>query len=95
MLILAPSCRMLQGGASFFVLPFMLLSGFLAPAENMPTALQALAHADPLYYMMIVTRGIFLKGYTLPDILPHLAAMGSIAAVTLAIACTALRIKRG
>ncbi len=78
-----------------FVLPFMLLSGFLAPAENMPTALQALAHADPLYYMMIVTRGIFLKGYTLPDILPHLAAMGSIAAVTLAIACTALRFKRG
>ncbi len=77
-----------------FILPFMLLSGFLAPAENMPDVLQAVALADPLYYMMIVTRGIFLKGYTLVDILPHLAAMGTIAAVTLAIACAALRFKK-
>ncbi len=78
-----------------FILPFMLLSGFLAPAENMPPFLRAVAQGDPLYYMMIVTRGIFLKGYTLADILPHLAAMGSIAAVTLCIAWTALRFNRG
>ncbi len=77
-----------------FVLPFILLSGFLAPAENMPPLLRAAALGDPLYYMMIVTRGIFLKGYTLPDILPHLAAMGGIAAVTLGIAYAALRFKR-
>ncbi len=77
-----------------FILPFMLLSGFLAPAENMPPVLQAVALADPLYYMMIVTRGIFLKGYTLVDIVPHLSAMGAIAAVTLLIAYVALRSRR-
>ncbi len=77
-----------------FILPFILLSGFFAPAENMPPLLRWLAHGDPLYYMMIVARGIFLKGYTLADIIPHLAAMGGIAAVTLAIAYSALRFKR-
>ncbi len=77
-----------------FILPFMLLSGFLAPAENMPPFLRAVALGDPLYYMMIVVRGIFLKGYTLADILPHLAAMGAIAGVTLLIAYTTLRFKR-
>ncbi len=77
-----------------FILPFILLSGFLAPAENMPPVLRAAALGDPLYYMMVVARGIFLKGYTLADILPHLAAMGTIAAVTLSIACAALRFKR-
>ncbi len=77
-----------------FMLPFILLSGFLAPVENMPAALQALALADPLYYILIVMRGIFLKGYTLADIIPHLAAMASIAAVTLTIAYTVLRFKK-
>ncbi len=77
-----------------FILPFMLLSGFLAPAENMPPFLRAVALGDPLYYMMIVVRGIFLKGYTLADIFPHLAAMGAIAALTLSIAYTALRFRR-
>ncbi len=77
-----------------FMLPFILLSGFLAPVENMPAALQSLSYADPLYYMLRVLRGIFLKGYTLADVLPQLAALGAIAMVTLTIAYTALRVKR-
>ncbi len=77
-----------------FILPFILLSGFLAPAENMPTLLCCIAYVDPLYYMLIIARGIFLKGYVLADIIPHLAALGTIAALTLFIAYRVLVSKK-
>lgn len=49
--------------AAFFVLmPFVLLSGFIFPVENMPLAIQALAAFIPLKYYLEIVRGIFLKG---------------------------------
>ena len=49
--------------AAFFVLmPFVLLSGFVFPVDNMPAALQPLAHAIPLKYYLTSIRGLFLKG---------------------------------
>jgi ABC-2 type transport system permease protein len=49
--------------AAFFVLmPFVLLSGFIFPVENMPVAIQALAAFIPLKYYLEIVRGIFLKG---------------------------------
>ena len=49
--------------ASFFVMmPFILLSGFIFPVENMPAAIQALAALIPLKYYLEIVRGIFLKG---------------------------------
>lgn len=76
------------------ILPFILLSGFLAPAENMPIVLQTAARADPLYYMFIIVRGIFLKGFGFAEITPHLAALAAIALLSLAAAYTALRLRR-
>jgi len=49
--------------AAFFVLmPFVLLSGFIFPVENMPVAIQILAALIPLKYYLEIVRGIFLKG---------------------------------
>ena len=49
--------------AAFFVLmPFVLLSGFIFPVENMPPAIQALAQFIPLKYYLEIVRGLFLKG---------------------------------
>jgi len=49
--------------AAFFVMmPFILLSGFIFPVENMPAAIQALAAIIPLKYYLEIVRGIFLKG---------------------------------
>jgi len=49
--------------ASFFVLmPFVLLSGFIFPVENMPASMQVLAAFIPLKYYLEIVRGIFLKG---------------------------------
>ncbi|MCX6997645.1 MAG: ABC transporter permease [Kiritimatiellaeota bacterium] len=49
--------------AAFFVMmPFILLSGFIFPVENMPPAFQVVAQFIPLKYYLTIIRGIFLKG---------------------------------
>jgi ABC-2 type transport system permease protein len=49
--------------ATFFVMmPFVLLSGFIFPVENMPPAIQVLAAFIPLKYYLEIVRGLFLKG---------------------------------
>lgn len=48
--------------AVFFMMPMMLLSGFVFPIENMPKAFQWVTFAVPLRYYLVVIRGIFLKG---------------------------------
>jgi ABC-2 type transport system permease protein len=49
-------------GTFVFTMPSILLSGFATPIENMPTWLQPVAHANPLSYMLVISKGIFLKG---------------------------------
>jgi len=49
--------------AAFFVMmPFVLLSGFIFPVENMPPVIQGLARFIPLKYYLEIVRGLFLKG---------------------------------
>jgi ABC-2 type transport system permease protein len=63
----------------FFFLPFILLSGFMFPVENMPRVVQWITYAIPLRYFLEVIRGIFLKGNDLSVLWPHvlvLAAFG-------------------
>lgn len=79
---------------SCMALPSVLLSGFVAPAENMPEILQWISKVNPLYYMFIVARGVFMKGYMLRDISSQLAAFASIAAITMGAAYFILRMKQ-
>ncbi len=52
---------------SFLVLfPGIFLSGFFFPLEAMPGFLQALSYVVPLRYMLIIIRGIIMKGVGLP-----------------------------
>jgi ABC-2 type transport system permease protein len=46
----------------FVMLPFMFLSGFAFPIENMPKIIQMGTNIIPLKYYLIIVRGIFLKG---------------------------------
>jgi len=62
--------------AGFFVmLPFVLLSGFIFPVENMPEPIQYIAAFIPLKYYMTIIRGIFLKGTWWPDLWPQALAL--------------------
>lgn len=46
----------------FFFFPAMLFSGFIFPITNMPVAIQWLTLLDPLRYILVIIRGVFLKG---------------------------------
>lgn len=49
-------------GMFLFVLPAIILSGFLYPIETMPRPFQVLTLANPLRHFLEIVRGIFLKG---------------------------------
>jgi ABC-2 type transport system permease protein len=73
-------------GAFLFLAPAVLLSGFATPIENMPGWLQTATLANPLRHFLVVTRGVFLKGMTLGDVVSNTAPLFLIAVVTLAAA---------
>ena len=59
----------------FFMLPSLLLSGFMFPIENMPRIIQWLTYAIPLRYFLAIIRGIFLKGSGLDVLWPQAMAL--------------------
>jgi ABC-2 type transport system permease protein len=74
--------------AVFFVLPSILLSGFMFPFRGMPVWAQWLGEALPLTHMLRLVRGILLKGNGLLDVLPH---MGPMVLFTLIVGAIAIR----
>jgi ABC-2 type transport system permease protein len=61
--------------AIFFMLPNILLSGFLFPIKNMPLVLQWLTYLIPMRYYMVIIKGIFLKGLGFFELLPQTLAL--------------------
>ncbi len=70
-------------GSFTFMLPSVLISGFATPIENMPTWLQPITYLIPLRYMLIISKGIFLKNMSFQYILENVWPMIIIALVTL------------
>ncbi|MEI6807174.1 MAG: ABC transporter permease [bacterium] len=56
--------------AFFIMMPFVLLSGFIFPVENMPYAIRCAAQVLPLKYYLTIVRGIFLKGAGMAELWP-------------------------
>lgn len=73
-------------GVFSFLVPAVILSGYLAPVDNMPPFLQMVSHIDPLMYFIRVSMGIFLKDYGWPQAWPSLWPLLVIGVVTLAVA---------
>ena len=63
----------------FFLMPSILLSGFMFPIDNMPRAIQYITYAIPLRYFLEIVRGIFLRGTTLQWLLPQVLALAAFA----------------
>lgn len=59
-------------GTFIFMIPSVLLSGFATPIENMPNWLQPVTKIIPLTYMLIISKGIFLKAMPLRIVLENL-----------------------
>ena len=59
----------------FFVMPMILLGGFVFPVENMPPLFQLVSRAIPTRYFFISVRGIMLRGAGFSELWPQAAAL--------------------
>ena len=67
----------------FIFIPFLYLSGFTFPIENMPQWVQYITYIIPLRYFLEIVRGIFLKGNGFANLWPQMLAMFGIGVVLL------------
>lgn len=81
--------------AMTFMMPAVLLSGFISPIEDMPVALQYLTWLNPVRFFMVLTRGIFLKGMGIADVITNIIPLIIIAAITLTLAGRTFKRKLG
>jgi ABC-2 type transport system permease protein len=79
----------------FFLLPNILLSGFMFPFEGMPVPAQWLSQALPLTHYLRIARGITLKGSQFHDLASELVWMGCIFAALVILASLRFRKKLG
>jgi ABC-2 type transport system permease protein len=70
-------------GVFTFMVPAIMLSGFIAPVENMPFFFRCLSEIDPLTHFIVIVKGLFLKGFDFGLIWPHLWPLWLISAATL------------
>jgi ABC-2 type transport system permease protein len=70
----------------FFLMPNILLSGFMFPFEGMPVPAQWLAQALPLTHFMRIVRRITLQGAGFPDIAGELGWLALILSVLILVA---------
>ncbi|HVT72716.1 MAG TPA: ABC transporter permease [Lacunisphaera sp.] len=70
----------------FFFFPAMLFSGFIFPIPNMPPVIQWLSLLDPLRYMLVVIRGVFLKGVGFDVLWAQFAALAALGVVVMTFA---------
>jgi len=72
---LATNQRQAMQLSMFYMLPSILLSGFLFPFSGMPAWAQALGSAIPVTYFLRVVRGALLKAYGFSEMWPSLLAL--------------------
>jgi ABC-2 type transport system permease protein len=70
-----------QMGVLSSFLPAFLLSGFIYATENMPTVIQVISHIIPSRYVIVILKGVFLKGIGLEALWGELAFLALYAAL--------------
>ena len=78
-------------GVFVYASPAIVLSGFASPVENMPAAVEWLSRLDPVRWMLVVSRGVFLQDMPAAVALQAIWPMAAIAAVLLAAATVSVR----
>lgn len=77
--------------AFFFMMPAILLSGFMTPIANMPEWLQLVTHFNPVRHLVDVLRGVLLKAATFSDVAPQLVALGGLGITVFLLAVMAMQ----
>ena len=73
------------------LLPSIFLAGFFFPIEAMPGFLQAISYLIPLRYMLVIARGIILKGVGLEVLIEQVVALVIFGVVIMTFAATRFR----
>ncbi len=79
----------------FFLLPNILLSGFMFPWEGMPRPVQWLSQALPLTHFLRIVRGVVLKGAVFDDLVKELYWLGGVLLAFVLIAALRFQKKLG
>jgi ABC-2 type transport system permease protein len=79
----------------FFLLPNILLSGFMFPWEGMPKPIQWASQALPLTHFLRIVRGIVLKGSGWADVQREVLWLACILIALVALASTRFQKKLG
>lgn len=74
-----------------FFNPAMLLSGFVFPIPNMPEPVQWITYLNPLRYMLIIVRSVFLKGVGFEVLWPEILGLLLLGVFTLAFAVSRMK----
>jgi ABC-2 type transport system permease protein len=69
-------------GVFLFVMPGVLLSGYVTPVDNMPKVLQTLTWGNPVRHFIVIAKGVYLKASILEDFSENLVALLAIGLIT-------------
>ncbi|MCC6469662.1 MAG: ABC transporter permease [Alphaproteobacteria bacterium] len=78
-------------GAMLALVPAVILSGFATPIANMPDVVQWLTYVNPVRYVLVILRGLFLQDLPPHLVLQQLWPLLPIASVTMAAAALMFR----
>ncbi|MFI4919138.1 MAG: ABC transporter permease [Legionellales bacterium] len=73
-------------GVFGFLMPAFLLSGYVSPIENIPEPLQSLTWINPVRHFIVISKGIYLKGFDMAFVWGDLWPLLVIASITLFLA---------
>jgi ABC-2 type transport system permease protein len=97
-LLIAASARTQQQafmGGFFFMLPAILLSGFMTPIEAMPSWIQPITVVNPMRHFVEASRSILLRDANLTDVARPVIALFAIGSILLLFAVLRFRRKLG
>lgn len=78
-------------GAIFFVMPSILLSGFITPIENMPGWLQPLSGLTPVRHFVEILRAVLLKDASMTELASPFVALAGMGLAVYAAAAYLMR----
>lgn len=82
-------------GGFFFIMPAILLSGFMTPIENMPDWLQPVTYLNPVRYYLEILRSTLLKDAGFGDVASQLAALAAFGVLLMALSAARFRKRLG
>ncbi|HVR98275.1 MAG TPA: ABC transporter permease [Thermoanaerobaculia bacterium] len=77
--------------AQMFLLPSIMLSGYIFPLSSLPAPLRAVAQILPATHFIAISRGIIIRGASFQDLWEHVVALLAIALVLVAGSARAFR----